>query len=224
MPFATSSPFVMPAEDVDEDRAHVLVADDDLERARHHVGVRAAADVEEVRGRSTDLVHDVDGAHREPGAVRDHADESVEADVLKSALVRELLARVAHLRRVVLDVVGVTEHRVVVERDLRVERVHATVGCEDQWVDLDQVGVAFGVAAVELEQDLDRALGGLRVELRGFDPRRGTASSLRPSTGSMWMRAIASGFSSATCSISTPPCADSIPRCSLAARSRVNDA
>ena len=133
------------AEDVDEDRPHVGVAGDHLERAGHHVGVRATADVEEVRGRPADLVHDVDGAHREPGAVRDHADESVEPDVLQPALVRELLARVAHLRRVVLDVVGVAEHRVVVERDLRVERVHAAVGREDQRVDLHEVGVAFGV-------------------------------------------------------------------------------
>ena len=50
------------------------------------------------------------------------------------------------------------------------------------------------------------------------------AASVSPSTGSTWMLAIASGFSSATCSISTPPCAESIPRCSLAARSSVNEA
>ena len=38
------------AEDVDEDRLHVLVGVDDLERGGHHVGVGAAADVEEVGG------------------------------------------------------------------------------------------------------------------------------------------------------------------------------
>ena len=47
------------------------------------------------------------------------------------------------------------------------------------------------------------------------------AGSVRPSTGSTWMRAMASGFSSATVSISTPPSAESMPRCFLAARSRV---
>ena len=45
-------------------------------------------------------------------------------DVLQALLVRELLARVADLGGVVVLVVGVTEDRVVVERDLGVERVH----------------------------------------------------------------------------------------------------
>src|SRR5215211_7109802 len=51
-----------------------------------------------------------------------------------------------------------------------------------------------------------------------------SAASLRPSTGSTCKRAIASGASAATCSMSTPPRADSIPRSSLADRSSVNDA
>ena len=135
------------AEDVDEDRAHLRVVVDDLERARHHLGVRAAADVEEVRGLAADLADDVDGRHRETGAVGDDADVAVEPDVLQALVVRGLLALVAHLRRVVLLVVGVTEHRVVVERHLRVERVHAPVRREDQRVDLAEVRVALGVAA-----------------------------------------------------------------------------
>ena len=47
------------------------------------------------------------------------------------------------------------------------------------------------------------------------------ASSVRPSTGSIQILAMASGSDSATASISTPPCAESIPRCFLAERSRV---
>ena len=39
-----------PAEDVDEDRLHALVEIDHLEGTGHHVGVGAAADVEEVGG------------------------------------------------------------------------------------------------------------------------------------------------------------------------------
>ena len=45
--------------------------------------------------------------------------------------------------------------------------------------------------------------------------------SVSPSTGSIQILAMASGFSSATASISTPPWADSMPRCFLAERSRV---
>ena len=51
-----------------------------------------------------------------------------------------------------------------------------------------------------------------------------TVSSERPSAGLTWIFAIASGSFSATSSISTPPCAESIPRYCLAARSRVKDA
>ena len=48
------------AEDVDEDGLHVLVEVDHLERPGHHVGVGAAADVEEVGRRAADLVDDVE--------------------------------------------------------------------------------------------------------------------------------------------------------------------
>ena len=124
-------------------------------------------------GCAADLVDDVDGAHGEPGAVGDDADVAVEADVLQTLLVRGLLALVAHLRRVVLLVVGMAEHGVVVERDLRVERMHLARRREDQRVDLDEVGVAVDVGAVELEQDVDRAVVGLRVQAWPPRPRRG---------------------------------------------------
>ena len=71
------------AEDVDEDRLDALVDVDDLERTGHHVGIGAAADVEEVRSRTTDLVDDVERAHRKAGAVGDDADRAVETDVLE---------------------------------------------------------------------------------------------------------------------------------------------
>ena len=79
-------------------------------------------------------------AHREAGAVGDDADGAVEPDVLEPLALRRPLPLVAHLRRVVLALVGVPERRVVVERHLGVERVHAAVGREDQRVDLDEVG------------------------------------------------------------------------------------
>ena len=82
-------------EDVDEDRLHVRVVVDHLERAGHDLGVGAAADVEEVGRRAADLADDVDGAHREAGAVGDDADEAVEADVLQALVV----PRLAHARR-----------------------------------------------------------------------------------------------------------------------------
>ncbi len=47
------------------------------------------------------------------------------------------------------------------------------------------------------------------------------ASALSPSTGLMWSLTMASGAVAATSSMSTPPLADSISRCILAARSSV---
>ncbi len=61
------------AEDVDEDRADVVVGVDDLQGVGHDIGVRAAAHVEEVGGRPADLVHHVQRAHGQPGAVGDDA-------------------------------------------------------------------------------------------------------------------------------------------------------
>ena len=78
------------AEDVDEDGPHLRVVVDDLERAGHHLGVGAAADVEEVGRLAADLADDVDGGHGEPGAVGDDADAAVEADVLQALLVGRL--------------------------------------------------------------------------------------------------------------------------------------
>src|SRR3546814_2604537 len=74
------------AEDVDEDRLHVGVVVDDLERAGHHVGVGAAADVEEVGGLAADLVHDVDGGHGQAGAVGDHARSEEHTSELQSLM------------------------------------------------------------------------------------------------------------------------------------------
>ena len=123
MPLATSSPLVMPPKMLMKIDRTVGVVVDDLEGAGHHVGVGAAADVEEVGRLAADLVDDVDGAHGQAGAVGDHADEAVEADVLEALLVGRLLALVAHLGGVVLLVLGVAELAVAVEGDLGVEGV-----------------------------------------------------------------------------------------------------
>ena len=154
------------AEDVDEDALHVLVEVDDLERSSHHVGVGATADVEEVGRGSADLVDDVEGAHRQPGTVGDDADRAVEADVLQAVLARQLLALVELLGGPVLLPLGMAEVGVVVEADLGVECVHAAVGPQDQRVDLGEVAVAFGEAAVQLDEDVGGTVDRRRVELR----------------------------------------------------------
>ena len=140
---------------------------------------------------------------------------AVEADVLQPLLVGRGLALVAVLDLVVLRVVRVTEDRVVVERDLGVERLHLAVLREDQRVDLGEVAVGLGVGVPQLQQDLHRAIAGLGVEVGGVDPRRGTVAPTARRPGRRGCARSRPGSSSATCSISMPPCADSMPRCSL---------
>src|SRR5439155_23799813 len=73
-----------PTEDIDQDRPHVRVGVDHLERVRHDVRIRATTDVQEVCGRSTDLIYDVERAHRQAGAIGDDAHAAGQADVLQA--------------------------------------------------------------------------------------------------------------------------------------------
>ncbi len=73
-----------------------------------------------------------------------------------------LLPLVADLRGVVLLVVRVAELAVAVEGHLGVEGVDLAVGREDERVDLDEIGVALDVGVVELQEDVDGAVVGLR--------------------------------------------------------------
>ena len=126
------------------------------------------------------------------------------------------------LGRLELLPLGMAELGVAVEAHLGVERVDLALRLEDQRVDLGEVAVALGVAAVEEDEDLGDAVQRVRVDARrlGGGPRRVRD---RPSTGSTWSLTMASG-SRATSSMSTPPWADSISRCFFADRSRVNGA
>ncbi len=65
---------------------------------------------------------------------------------------------------------GVAERGVAVEGDLRVERVHLPGRLEDQRVDLGEVAVTLGEAAIELDQDVGRAVEGALGQL-GVDAR-----------------------------------------------------
>ena len=135
------------AEDVDEDRPHLGVGVDDLERAGHHLGRGAAADVEEV-GRLAPTwltTSTVDMARPAPLAMM--PTEPSRPTYCRPFSWAGLLPLVAHLRGLVRLPVGVAEGGVVVERDLGVERVDLARRREDQRVDLDQVGVALDVGS-----------------------------------------------------------------------------
>ena len=142
-----------PAEDVEEDRLHLRVARDHRERVDDALRVAAAAEVAEVRGPAAREGDDVDGRHRQPGAVAEHADLAVELDVRDVLLAGERLERVGGVEVAHLGDVGMAVERVVVDRELRVERLHLAVGRDDQRVDLAEHRVEADERVVELPDD-----------------------------------------------------------------------
>src|SRR4029079_10587107 len=62
------------AEDVDQDRLHRRVFEDDLERVHHPLGIVHRADVEEVGGLAASELNSVHGRHGKGGDVHDAAD------------------------------------------------------------------------------------------------------------------------------------------------------
>ena len=148
-------------EDVDEDRSHRRVVVDDLQRVRHHLRVRAAADVEEVRRLAADLVDDVARRHRESGAVCDDADRAVEPDVLEALLAppRARAGRASRVLRSSSHSCGGTARcrrgspwRRARARCPSVVRISGLISTRS--------AVAVDVRVVQLHQDVDRAVGG----------------------------------------------------------------
>src|SRR5207248_10637039 len=102
------------AEDVDEDGLDVPVGHEDLERVANLLGVRSAADVEEVRRLASRQLDDVHRRHGEAGAV-DHApDVAVEVNVVEGILRRFDLERVLFVQVAKLADGGMAVQRVVV--------------------------------------------------------------------------------------------------------------
>ena len=146
MPLATASHDGDAAEDVHEHALDLRVVEDHVEAVGHHLGGRAATDVEEVGGlhaavRLAGVRDDVEGAHHEARAVADDADRAVELDVVEALGLGLRLERVGGLLVLELRVVRVAELGVLVERDLAVERLELVAGQAGQRVDLDEGGV-----------------------------------------------------------------------------------
>ena len=146
MPLATSSHAVMPPKTLTKTAFDLRVAEDHVEAVGHHLGVGAAADVEEVRRLDAAVLlagvrDDVEGGHDQAGAVADDADLAVELDVVEALLLGLGLERVGLVLDLERRVVRVAEVGVVVERDLAVERLEDVALEPGQRVDLDQGGV-----------------------------------------------------------------------------------
>ena len=141
-----------PAEDVEQHRADLLVGEDHFDGGDDRVGLRAAAGVEEVRRAPARLRHHVERGHHQPGAVAEDPDVTVELDVRQPALGRHPLLLVLGGPVAQGRVRGMAEERVVVERDLGVERTHGALRRDDQRIDLDQQCFLGHERCVQLRQ------------------------------------------------------------------------
>ena len=77
IPFATSSPRVMPPKMLKK-MPFTPVEQNRVNRRRHGFGFGAAADVQEVRRASALALHNVERRHHQTGAVADDADVAVQ--------------------------------------------------------------------------------------------------------------------------------------------------
>jgi hypothetical protein len=104
-----------PGKDVHEYGLHRLVGEDQIDGLLDRFGVRAAAGVEEVCGRSAGLGDDIERRHDQTGPVAEDADVAVEFDVLQALVLRPALQRVFVLAIGKRLVIGVAVQRVAVE-------------------------------------------------------------------------------------------------------------
>ena len=205
-PLATSSQRVMPPKMLNRTALTFVVGQDHLDRRDDRVGLRAAAGVEEVRGRAADLGDDVERRHHEPGAVAEDADVAVELDVGQPALLGHLLLRV-------LGATGCAAPRSPGWRNSALPSSvtfassarQLALGRDDQRVDLDEHRVLGHERVVELGQHrADRA----DRRPPGCRRRRPGAGRGSPGSRAAGRRAASrspSGSSSATASMSMPP-------------------
>ena len=144
------------AEDVDEDRLHILVGEQDLEGVLDLLLRCAAAHVEKVGRAAAGVLNDVHRGHGQAGAVDHAGDGAVELDVVERILAgldfeRIFFGSVAQG----LDV-GMAKERVVVEVDLGVEREELVVLGRDEGIDLEQRGVSLDEGLVEALEETRR--------------------------------------------------------------------
>jgi len=132
--------------------------------------IASASEIAEVRRPAADLVDDVERRHDEPGSVPEDADLAVELHVRHALLAGEPLLRVARLGVAHLRDVGVPVEGIVVDGELRVERLHLAGRRDDQRVDLAEHRVAPDEGLIELPDDREHLLllAGI-LESRGED-------------------------------------------------------
>src|SRR5258708_13999147 len=86
-PLGDDVTFHDPAEDIHQDRLHVLIRNEDLKRLCYLRFTRSASYIQEVSWFSSCVLDDIHRSHRQPGAVHETGDVTVQADVTKTKFI-----------------------------------------------------------------------------------------------------------------------------------------
>ena len=131
------------AKDVDEDRLHICIRQQNLKRVLNLLLRRAAAHIQKIRRASASVLNNVHRRHRQARAVHHAGNGPVQLDVVQRVLARFHFQRIFFGNIAQRLDVRMAEQRVIVERDLRVQRVKLVVLRGDERIDLNQRGIRF---------------------------------------------------------------------------------
>ncbi len=137
------------AENIDEDGFHCCVAHQDAECVFHLIRGSAAADVEEIRGRTASVFDDVHGGHGKTGAVDHATDAAIELDVVEAVLGGFNFERIFFIEITQAAQILMTEEAVVVESHFRVERDEFSIACKDARIDFQHRSVRIHKRAMQ---------------------------------------------------------------------------
>ena len=140
------------AENIDEDRFHALVGNQNFKGLGDLLLGGAAADIEEVRRLAPVVLDDVHRGHGQAGTIHEAGDISIEPDVAQIRFRGLDLAGVFLLDIAVVPNLGVAEERVVVKIEFGIQREHVAAFGNDERVHLDHRAVAADEKLVEIRK------------------------------------------------------------------------
>ncbi len=152
MPLATSSPRVMPPKMLTR-MPLTWVARHEEERLLHHLGLGAAADIEEIGGLAAGARHHIKRRHHEACAITNDAHISVELDVGQSLGLGFKLQRVRLFRLGPSGIFLLAWQCVVVHQNLGVGGEHLAIGGQCQRVDLGECSIALHKGLCQCRKD-----------------------------------------------------------------------
>jgi hypothetical protein len=124
------------AAEIDYQAFHAGIGQHEIER-NFGFGVSLSADFKKICGTTSKMADHIHSGHCQARAVREHADIAVELDQLEAMLGTAFLKRSHDPSRTAFRDLGLPVRRRVVEHKFAVERYHATISQQRQWIDFE---------------------------------------------------------------------------------------